>query len=60
MDRLAQARSRIAYFEDLLQPNELPVIGPKGKFGWCRRLPQPAWNWNEIEILQPRTLRLPL
>jgi hypothetical protein len=36
------------------------VPGPSGKYGWCWRLPEPDWNWNEIDIAGPRTLRLPL
>lgn len=31
-----------------------------GKYGWCWRLPEPAWKWNQIRILRPRTMRLPL
>lgn len=37
-----------------------PKPGPSGKFGWCWRLPEPAWEWNQIEIARPRTLRLAL
>lgn len=37
-----------------------PVPGPSGKYGWCWRLPQPQWTWQDIQILQPRTMRLPL
>lgn len=37
-----------------------PVPGPSGKFGWCWRLPEPTWKWQDIEILQPRTMRLPM
>jgi hypothetical protein len=33
------------------------VSGSSGKVGWCWRLPQPAWTWDEIEIATPRTLR---
>lgn len=35
-----------------------PCAGPSGKFGWCWRLVEPAWNWQDIMILQPRTMRL--
>jgi hypothetical protein len=35
-----------------------PCAGPSGKFGWCWRLPEPTWNWQEIMILQPRNMRL--
>ncbi|MCL4295741.1 MAG: hypothetical protein KJ077_08440 [Anaerolineae bacterium] len=34
------------------------VPGPSGKYGWCWRLPEPEWAWNEIPIAQPRTMRL--
>lgn len=36
------------------------VPGPSGKHGWVWRLPEPSWSWYEIEIMRPRTLRLPL
>ena len=32
--------------------------GSTGKFGWCWRLPVPMWDWQDIEILRPRTLRM--
>lgn len=32
--------------------------GSTGKFGWCWRLPKPEWEWQDIEILRPRTMRL--
>lgn len=35
-----------------------PVPGPTGKVGWVWRMPEPEWSWREIEILQPRTMRL--
>lgn len=37
-----------------------PLPGSAGKFGWCWPLPEPAWSWQEIPILQPRNLRLAL
>ena len=37
-----------------------PSAGLSGKYGWCWRLPEPDWKWNEIEIKRPRTLRLAL
>jgi hypothetical protein len=40
--------------------SKLPIPGPSGKFGWCWRLPEPAWEWPEVEIRQPRTMRLEL
>lgn len=36
-----------------------PAPSPSsGKFGWCWRLPEPAWTWEDIEIIRPRTMRL--
>lgn len=35
-----------------------PRPAASGKYGWCWRLPEPSWTWQEIEIRQPRTLRL--
>lgn len=35
-----------------------PIPSSSGKFGWCWKLPEPAWKWNEIKILRPRTMRL--
>jgi len=35
-----------------------PAPGSSGKFGWCWRLPEPAWSWQDIEIKRPRTMRL--
>lgn len=35
-----------------------PCAGSRGKFGWCWRLPQPDWEWQDIMILRPRTMRL--
>lgn len=32
--------------------------GSTGKFGWCWPLPQPDWEWHEIEIIRPRTMRM--
>lgn len=38
-----------------------PVTAEKSdKFGWCWRLPEPAWEWSEIEIRRPRTMRMSL
>lgn len=34
--------------------------GPAGKFGWYWPLPEPDWGWEQINILRPRNLRLPL
>lgn len=34
-----------------------PAPGSSGKFGWGWPLPEPGWKWNEIKILQPRTMR---
>lgn len=35
-----------------------PVPGPSGKVGWYWKLPEPEWSWEQIQILQPRTMRL--
>ncbi len=32
--------------------------GSTGKYGWCWRLPVPMWEWQDIDILRPRTLRM--
>lgn len=32
------------------------VPGSSGKYGWCWRLPEPEWSWEEIPIMQPRTM----
>lgn len=51
---------RAAGAEPMYTKDGKPAPGSSGKFGWCWRLPAPAWTWNEIEILRPRTMRLPL
>lgn len=38
----------------------LSIPGPSGKFGWCWKLKEPRWTWQDIEILQPRTMRMAL
>lgn len=35
-----------------------PAPGPAGKVGWCWQLAAPDWSWHDIEIKQPRTLRM--
>jgi len=35
-----------------------PIPGSSGKFGWCWRLPAPAWSWEHIPIIRPRTLKM--
>jgi hypothetical protein len=35
-----------------------PTPGPSGKFAWAWRLPEPRWTWRDLEIRQPRTLRM--
>lgn len=45
---------------DEKQEVKIPVPGEKGKYGWCWRLPEPEWTWEEIPILKPRTMRLAL
>lgn len=37
-----------------------PIPADSGKFGWCWRLPEPDWTWDEIKISRPRTMRLPM
>lgn len=35
-----------------------PAPGPSGKFGWAWRLARPAWKWEDLEGIRPRTMRL--
>ena len=35
-----------------------PKPGPSGKYGWCWRLPSPAWAWHELTEIRPRTMRM--
>lgn len=35
-----------------------PVPSRTGKYGWCWSLPEPCWEWDEIELMRPRNLRL--
>lgn len=35
-----------------------PIAGPSGKYGWAWRLPRPAWSWQDLTDIQPRTLRM--
>ena len=35
-----------------------PIPGPSGKYGWCWRLPAPAWEWDVLTGISPRTLRM--
>lgn len=42
----------------MYKKDNVPIPGPAGKFGWCWPLSQPSWEWSEITILQPRTMRL--
>lgn len=32
--------------------------GPSGKFCWAWRMERPCWDWQDIEIRQPRTVRM--
>ena len=34
------------------------VPGPSGKYGWAWRLPQPAWEWQQLTDIRPRTMRM--
>lgn len=38
--------------------NGQPVPGPSGKYGWAWRLRRPAWTWQDLADIKPRTLRL--
>lgn len=38
--------------------NGKPAPGSSGKYGWCWRLPEPAWSWQELTDISPRTLRM--
>lgn len=40
--------------------NGNPTAGPSGKFCWAWRLEQPQWEWQDIDILNPRQMRLEL
>lgn len=35
-----------------------PVPGSSGKYGWCWKLPEPAWTWADLPDLRSRNLRL--
>ncbi len=35
-----------------------PQPGLSGKFCWAWRLPEPDWEWHQIEILRPRNIRM--
>ena len=35
-----------------------PQPGPSGKYGWCWQLPQPSWQWHDLDNIHSRTLRL--
>jgi hypothetical protein len=49
---------REAHATPMYQFAGVPVPGSSGKFGWCWRLPAPAWNWGELQQIRPRNLRL--
>jgi hypothetical protein len=36
----------------------LPIPGSSGKYGWAWRLPEPQWNWQELNDIRPRTMRM--
>ncbi len=38
--------------------NGEPVPGPSGKYGWAWPLRRPAWAWDELDDIKPRTMRL--
>ncbi len=35
-----------------------PVAGSSGKLGWCWRLPEPNWTWQDLTDINPRTMRM--
>lgn len=35
-----------------------PAPGPSGKYGWCWRLAQPTWHWQELAGIRSRTMRM--
>jgi hypothetical protein len=35
-----------------------PLPSTTGKYGWVWRLERPAWDWQDIEIRRPRTVRM--
>jgi hypothetical protein len=48
---------RLAGAEPMYSRHGQPVPGPAGKYGWCWRLPQPTWNWGELDGIRSRTMR---
>jgi hypothetical protein len=36
----------------------VPVPGSSGKYGWAWKLPTPAWDWQDLTDIRPRTMRL--
>lgn len=38
--------------------NGAPAPGSSGKYGWCWQLPVPAWEWEDLNNIRPRSLRL--
>ena len=38
--------------------NGQPVPGPSGKYGWAWKLPHPTWDWQQLNGIKPRTMRL--
>lgn len=35
-----------------------PIPGSSGKFGWCWKLPAPAWEWDNLTGIRSRQIRM--
>ena len=35
-----------------------PAPGPSGKYGWAWKLDRPAWSWQDLTGIRPRTMRM--
>lgn len=49
---------KLAGAQPMYTRNGQPAPGPSGKFGWAWKLPEPAWEWGELEGIRSRTLRM--
>ena len=38
--------------------NGNPIPGSSGKYGWCWRLPAPAWEWDNLTGIRSRQIRM--
>ena len=34
------------------------IPGPSGKYGWAWKLTRPSWNWQQLDNIRSRTLRM--